>query len=46
LIDDLARGERTSDVACKYGLTAGRVSHLRREYCEDWSCFCAEPDAC
>jgi hypothetical protein len=40
LIADLAVGERTGDVARKYGLSAGRVSQLRRAFCEDWTRFC------
>lgn len=32
----LAKGERTGKVAAKYGLTAGRVSQLRRELEESW----------
>ena len=42
LIVDLAAGERTGDVARKYGLSAGRVSQLRRAFCEDWAQFCSE----
>jgi hypothetical protein len=36
-------GERTLDVAGKYGLSPGRVSQLRRELHDDWEFFCAEP---
>jgi hypothetical protein len=39
LIADLAVGERTGDVARKYGLSAGRISQLRRAFCEDWTHF-------
>jgi hypothetical protein len=42
LIADLIRGERTLDAAGKYGLTAGRVSQLRREFHDDWRRFCGE----
>jgi hypothetical protein len=42
LIADLAAGERTGDVARKYGLSAGRISQLRRAFCEDWARFCDE----
>jgi hypothetical protein len=42
LIADLAVGERTGDVARKYGLSAGRISQLRRAFCEDWARFCGE----
>jgi hypothetical protein len=44
VIEDLMVGERTSDVAGTYGLTAGRVSQLRRDFLEDWLRFCASPD--
>jgi hypothetical protein len=40
LIDDLMRGERGSEMAVKYGLSAGRVSQLRREFFQDWTRFC------
>ena len=43
LLDDLMLGERTLDVAGKYGLSPGRVSQLRRELHDDWEFFCAEP---
>jgi hypothetical protein len=43
LIDDLLVGERTLDVARKYGLSPARVSQLRREFHADWNRFCAEP---
>jgi hypothetical protein len=43
ILDDLMLGERTLDVAAKYGLSPGRVSQLRREPHDDWERFCAEP---
>jgi hypothetical protein len=43
LLDDLMVGERTLDVAGKYGLSPGRVSQLRREFLTDWRRFCGEP---
>jgi hypothetical protein len=42
LIADLAVGERTGDVARKFGLSASRISQLRRAFCEDWARFCDE----
>jgi hypothetical protein len=36
LMADLMLGERTSHVSRKYGITAGRVSQLRREFHDDW----------
>jgi len=42
LVEDLMIGEQTGDVARRFGLTAGRVSQLRREYCQDWQRFCGE----
>src|SRR5215510_5377340 len=44
IIADLLPGERTLDVADKYGLSAGRVSQLRREYMQDWRTFCGEEE--
>lgn len=43
VIADLMVGERTMAVAAKYGLTAGRVSQLRRNFLEDWIRFCEDP---
>jgi hypothetical protein len=43
VLDDLMLGERTLDVAGKYGLSPGRVSQLRRELHDDWEFFCAGP---
>jgi hypothetical protein len=40
VIDDLMIGERTMDVAERYGLTAARISQLRRDFLQDWSRFC------
>src|SRR5262249_38340267 len=39
---DLMIGERTRDVANKYGLNPARVAQKRREYCLDWRTFCGE----
>jgi len=43
LMDELLVGERTQDVSRKFGLSAGRVSQLRREFHQDWLAFCDEP---
>jgi hypothetical protein len=40
VIDDLMVGERTMDVADNHGLTAARISQLRRDFYEDWTRFC------
>jgi hypothetical protein len=45
LIDDLLLGERTQDVAGRYGLSEARVSQLRREFHDDWERFCGEKAA-
>jgi hypothetical protein len=37
IIHDLLMGERTLDVANRHGTTAGRISQLRREFCQDWN---------
>ena len=39
IVDDLAIGERTGDVARKYGVSAGRISQLRRELRMSWEEF-------
>jgi hypothetical protein len=43
VLDDLMLGERTLEVAGKYGLSPGRVSQLRREFLADWRRFISEP---
>ena len=43
ILDELMLGERTLDVAARHGITAARVSQLRREFHDDWEFFCAEP---
>jgi hypothetical protein len=36
---DLMAGERTQDVSQKYGRSAGRISQMRGQFCEDWRRF-------
>jgi hypothetical protein len=43
VIEDLMLGDRTSDVADRNGLTAGRISQLRQEFHQDWNRFCSDP---
>jgi hypothetical protein len=43
VLDDLMVGERTLDVAGKYGLSPGRVSQLRREFLLGWRRYVSEP---
>ena len=43
LLDDLMLGERTLDVAGKYGLSPGRVSQLRRQFLLGWRRYVSEP---
>jgi hypothetical protein len=45
LMHDLMVGERTADVARKYGMTPGRVSQKRRQFMQDWQRFCEPPAA-
>ena len=40
ILHELMLGERTGQVARKYGISAGRVSQLRRAFYEDWAAFC------
>jgi hypothetical protein len=43
IIEDLAFGERTLDVARRFGLSPARVSQLRRHLYQDWDHFTADP---
>jgi len=36
VINDMAMGQRTSDLASKYGISPARNSQLRREFHDDW----------
>jgi hypothetical protein len=45
VMDDLMVGERTMDVSRKYGVSAARVSQLRREFKDDWHAFTGEVPA-
>lgn len=42
LIHDMARNDRTLDLATKYKMSPGRISQLRREFHEDWTRFTAD----
>jgi hypothetical protein len=42
MIHELSRGERTSDLAQKYGITPGRVSRKRRQFHDAWQEFHGE----
>jgi hypothetical protein len=35
-------GERTLALADQFGLTPGRISQKRRQYKDDWQCFCGD----
>jgi hypothetical protein len=41
-VEDVMIGERTLDVADKYGVSPGRIAQKRREYCQSWRTFCGE----
>lgn len=43
IAQEMAMGERTQDLARKYGMVPGRISQLRREFKDDWTRFCADP---
>jgi hypothetical protein len=43
LMDDMMLGQRTRELARKYGLSPGRISQLRRALRNDWRHFCGEP---
>jgi hypothetical protein len=42
---DMSMGEKTKDLADRYGTTQGRISQLRREFKDDWAAFCDAPPA-
>jgi len=42
LIEALAIGERTCDVAKRFGVTPGRIAQKRCQYRKGWECYCGE----
>lgn len=46
VIRRLMRNERTRDVAQAFGVSAGRVSQLRREFQTGWQCFVGDEPVC
>jgi hypothetical protein len=42
IVEDLMIGERALDVANKHGISAARISQKRREFYQDWLCFCGD----
>jgi FixJ family two-component response regulator len=45
IAESLALGNRTSDVAGRFNVSAGRVSQLRRELAESWRAFVGDEPA-
>jgi hypothetical protein len=46
IAEDMAMGHGTRELATKYGVCAGRISQMRREFHGAWLAFHAEPVAC
>ena len=44
VVDELAAGERTSDVARKFGVSAGRISQMRGQLKKSWKSFVGDQD--
>jgi len=42
LVDAMAAGHRTTDLAGMFQISQGRVSQVRRELCESWRAFCGD----
>ena len=42
LVTDMGLGERTTDLANKYGCSPGRISQKRRWFAEGWAQFCGD----
>ena len=40
IVCQLALGHTTTEVACGFGVSAGRISQLRRQFREGWQAFC------
>ena len=44
IVEDLAFGERTGDVAVKYGVSPSRISQMRRQLQEGWEAFIGDEE--
>jgi hypothetical protein len=42
LVDAMAGGERTTDLADTFGVTLARISQVRRELYDGWAAFCGD----
>lgn len=42
LVEDMALGEKTQDLAAKYRVTRGRISQMRRSFEDNWRRFCSD----
>jgi hypothetical protein len=42
IIKAMARNERTLDLSKTFEVTPGRISQMRREFCEGWKRFCGD----
>jgi hypothetical protein len=45
ILDTLALGHRTKDVAEKFRMSGGRISQMRREFMRDWKSFTGDTPA-
>jgi hypothetical protein len=44
IIKAMARNERTKDLSKTFEVSPGRISQMRREFCEGWKRFCGDHD--
>jgi hypothetical protein len=44
LVEDMALGHRTLDLADKYRASPGRISQMRRYFEQDWGRYCGDHD--
>lgn len=44
IIRTMAMNERTKDLSRQFELSQARISQLRREFMEDWTRFCSDPE--
>jgi len=45
IIKAMARNERTKDLSKQFEVSPGRISQMRREFCQGWQRFCGDHDA-
>jgi len=44
IVEVLSRDESTGETARRFGVSPGRISQMRKQFREDWECFCGDEE--